>query len=99
MYRVLVDDNFDYMDEDDRWELGAIATAEEAIAACRAPVDRNLAEQVRPGMTAAELYDRYVSFCDDPFVVAPAGAPKVDFSAWNYAKERAEETCKATHTG
>ena len=38
MYRVLVDDNFDYMDEDARWELGTFATADEArksqIRAC-----------------------------------------------------------------
>ena len=32
MYRVLVDDNFHYQDENERWEAGAFVTAEEAGA-------------------------------------------------------------------
>ncbi|MGO9006742.1 MAG: hypothetical protein ACLQIQ_09260 [Beijerinckiaceae bacterium] len=93
MYRVMVDDNFDYMDEDDRWELGAFATAEEAVAACRALVDKDLARHFKPGMAAAELYELYVDFGDDPFIVATPGEPKIAFSAWDYAKRRAEDIC------
>jgi hypothetical protein len=99
MYRVLVDDNFDYMDEDARWELGAFATAEAAIAACRALVDANLAHHFKPGMAAAELYELYVSFGEDPFIVAAPGAPAVAFSAWDYAKMRAEEICGGSDSG
>jgi hypothetical protein len=95
MYRVLVDDNFDFMDEEDRWELGTFATAEEAFAACRALVDKHLMEHVKPGMAAAELYDHYVEFGDDPFIVTTPGTPSVKFSAWDYAKQRAEEICAA----
>lgn len=31
-YRVMVDDNFHYMDEDERYELGIFSTADEVIA-------------------------------------------------------------------
>ena len=41
-YKVLVDDNFDYMDQDKRHEHGVFPTAEEAIAACKRIVDLNL---------------------------------------------------------
>jgi hypothetical protein len=95
MYRVLVDDNFDFMDEDDRWELGTFATAEGAVAACRALVDKNLARHFVPGMAAAQLYDLYVAEGDDPFIVAGPGEASVKFSAWEYAQERAEQICSA----
>jgi hypothetical protein len=38
-YKVMVDDNFHYMEEDERWEYGTFATAEEALDACRRLVD------------------------------------------------------------
>ena len=40
-YKVMVDDNFHYM-EDDRYELGTFSTIEEAIAACKRIVDDDL---------------------------------------------------------
>ena len=43
-YKVMVDDNFHYMDEDERWEYGTFPTVEEALAACRKVVDASLAE-------------------------------------------------------
>jgi hypothetical protein len=97
MYRVMVDDNFDYMDEEDRWELGSFATAQEAIAACRALVEKDLADYFKPGMTAAELYELYVDFGDDPFIVGTPGEPWIKFSAWDYAKKRAEEICSGAN--
>jgi hypothetical protein len=92
-YRVMVDDNFHYMDEDERGQAGSFATAEEAIAACRKLVDDWLARHHKPGMTADELYDHYISFGDDPFVVATQGAAAADFSAWTYARERTRAIC------
>lgn len=92
-YRVLVDDNFHYMEEDERRELGTFGSAEEAVAACRKIVDGWLAENFKPGMTASELYESYVSFGEDPFVVAPPGAERVSFSAWEYAMERTQAVC------
>jgi hypothetical protein len=94
-YQVMVDDNFHYMEENERWEYGTFATAEEAIAACRRLVDESLVGEYRPGMTATQLYDRYTSFGDEPFIVAPAGSAKVDWSARDHARSRVEALCAA----
>lgn len=90
-YRVLVDDNFHYMDEGERYELGRFDSLDGAIAACRKIVDDFLRGQYEPGMAASELYSRYRSFGEDPFVVPP-DAPR-PFSAWDYARERCAELC------
>jgi hypothetical protein len=95
-YRVMVDDNFHYQDESERRELGVYKTLEEALAACRAVVDRSLSEEYRPGISAEKLFDRYTSFGEDPFIRAVDGANEgVLFSAWTYAKERCEAICGA----
>jgi hypothetical protein len=90
-YKVMVDDNFHYMKEDERWEYGTFASAEEALAACRRLVDEALLEEYRDGATAEQLFVRYSSFGDDPFIVALGDAPKVEFSAQEYAQQRALE--------
>ncbi len=91
-YKVMVDDNFHYMDEDERWEFANVTTADEALAACRKLVDWSLLREYewRRGQTAELLFDRYVSFGDEPFVVASEGAEKIEFSARTHARERAE---------
>jgi len=91
MFRVLVDDNFHYQDESERYELGTFATLDEAVAACRRIVDEDLAAQLKPGMTAEELYRLYTMFDRDPFIVVPGGEPAVQFSAWDYARKRCDE--------
>jgi hypothetical protein len=92
----MVDDNFHYQDSDERWEHGSFSTAAEALAACRRVIDESLLhEYSEGGVTAEKLYDRYGSFGDEPFVVAPQGAPKVDFSARSYARARAIELTAA----
>jgi len=95
-YTVMVADNFHYMDEDERWEYGTFATPEEALAACRKLVDEWLALNHKPGMTAAELYSQYMSFGDDPFIIAPNEAQGAAFSAWDYARERSAILCGRT---
>jgi hypothetical protein len=88
-YKVIVDDNFDYMDLDKRYERGVFLTAAEAISACKRIVDSNLTDFMQPGMTASELYNAYTGFGDDPFIVCVnAGDEPVRFSAWEYAEER-----------
>jgi hypothetical protein len=91
-YKVLIDDNFHYMDESERVTHGVFATADEALAACRSIVDDFLTDALEPGMSATDLYERYVSFGDDPFIVPvdQKGAP-VAFSAWEYARQRCEK--------
>jgi hypothetical protein len=90
-YKVMVDDNFHYMDEGERSEYTTFPTADEAIETCRRLVDESLLEEYRSGATADELYERYISFGDEPFVVAIGGAEKVEFSARNYARRRVQE--------
>jgi hypothetical protein len=89
---VLIDDNFHYMDESERVTHGVFGTADEAIAACRSIVDECLAKAFKPGMSATDLYDQYVHFGDDPFIlpIDPEDQP-VKFSAWDYARERSEK--------
>jgi hypothetical protein len=93
-YKVMIDDNFHYMEENERRELGSYDSAEEAIAACRNVVDTWLAANYKPGMSSAELIEQYKSFGDDPFIVALPGAPaETKFSAWDYAAGRAQAMC------
>lgn len=91
-YSVYVDDNFHYMDEEERYKLGDFATLDEAIAACKRMVDGFLGAEVTPDATATERYEAYTQFGPDPFIVTDdpdAGHPA--FSAWGYAKERCGE--------
>jgi hypothetical protein len=91
-YKVMVDDNFHYMEEDERDEVGTFSTIEEAIAACKQIVDNSLRHLAKgKTYTPDELYDYYTSFGSDPFIVAldPKGG-RPSFSAWNYAKERSQ---------
>ncbi len=90
-YKVMVDDNYHFMDETERYELGVFATAEEAIAASRAIVDEFLTKAYKPGITAEELEKGYKGFGEDPFIVVVGGTDEpARFSAWEYAKERSQ---------
>jgi hypothetical protein len=97
-YKVIVVDNFNDMDEDERYELGTFSTLDEAFAACKQMVDEDLREFAKgKNYTPDELYDCYTSFGSDPFIVAldpKDGQPS--FSAWNYAKERSQVVAGAT---
>jgi hypothetical protein len=93
-YKVLVDDNFHYMDLDARREQGTYETVEEALAVCRGIVDHYLAGKYAPGVSTKALYDDYVCFGEDPFIVVLDGVDdRAKFSAWSYAKERCRAMC------
>jgi hypothetical protein len=82
------------MDPEERREHGIYDSAQDALAACRAIVDSSLQEGYRPGMSAEALYQSYVSFGDDPFIVVIGGQDdEAKFSAWRYAEERARAIC------
>lgn len=88
-FKVYVDDNFHYQDESARYELDEYGSYEAAVAACKSIVDRYLTAAYKEGMSAAELYESYLSFGEDPFVVPePENA---SFSSWEYAKIRCSE--------
>ena len=86
-YVVFVDDNFHYMDEDERYRLGEYQTYEEAVQACQAIVDEFLASEFKPNVTAAKLYAQYEQFGEDPFIVPD----EKKFSSWEYARKRSHE--------
>ena len=91
-YVVMVDDNFHYMDEDERYKLGEFAEAGVAIEHCRRIVDEYLESAYKPGMQSSELWDSYVSFGEDPFILSVDATP-VGFSAWDYGRGRCAEIC------
>lgn len=86
-YKVLVDDNFHYMDQEHRYSFGEFDTFEAAVAACQQIVDEVLEEAYKTGMKAEELYQVYIGFGEDPFIVGG----DIPFSAWDYAKERSAQ--------
>ncbi len=90
-FEVFVDDNYHYMDEESRYRAGFFASYEEALAVAKAIVDEFLERCHRPGMTSKELYQGYVGFGEDPFII-PSGA--TPFSAWEYARTRCMELCR-----
>lgn len=90
-FKVLVDDNYHFMDEDERYELGNFPTLEAAIAASKQIVDDFLLSGMKQGTTAKELYSGYVAFGEDPWVATGDGVRH--FSAWDYAKRRCDEIC------
>lgn len=69
-YEVHIDDNFHFMDEDERYKLGQFRTAKAAIRAAKKIVDEFLRSGYTPGMTAEELYQAYTSFGEDPFILS-----------------------------
>jgi hypothetical protein len=94
-YRVMVDDNFHYMDKSRRYLKGEYAAYAEALAMCREIVDQFLRCEYVSGMPASALYFRYMMFGEDPFIVDRSGPPDPSpgFSAWDYAKVRCQELC------
>lgn len=96
-FRVIVADNFNYMDPDSSYELPPFDDLESAVAACQKIVDDCLASSYEPGMTADALYASYTSFGEDPYIVSDE-IDGVPFSAWKYAREQAERLVEQKNT-
>ncbi len=86
-YTVLVDDNFHFMDESERYRSGQYDSLSKAIAHCKMIIDDFLISALEPNITAEELYSSYTMFGEDPYI------PESDksFSAWEYAESRSKE--------
>jgi len=91
VYEVMVDDNYHYVDESERYRLGAFDSCAEATAACRKLVDEYLLSAAKPGMAAEELWESYAAFGEDPFIVSTDEG--CAFSAWDYARQRCHDLC------
>ncbi len=90
-YTVMVDDNFHFMDESERYKMGEYESYDEAVSRCKAIVDDYLHSALEPNMTAEELYSSYTMFGEDPYI-SNIGIDK--FSSWDYAKVRCKEFTK-----
>lgn len=96
-FKVMVDDNYHYMDESERYEHGEFRTLSEAIAASRRIVDEYLLSVFQPGMPTDQLLTSYLMFGEDPFIVSTDPAHHgVLFSARDYARERCQAICEPT---
>ena len=91
-YQLQCDDNFQFMRDGGSDLHGQFPSAEVAIAAAKAIVEKSLRHLYRPGMEADELYEDYMDFGDDPFI--RTDDPSCRFSAWTYAESRCPEICR-----
>jgi hypothetical protein len=96
-YLVRATDMYEAPGEGD-WTVGAYASCDEALAACRALVDEHLLagyrRAIEDGRTVApaDLLRGWEGFGDCPWVVT--ADPDCRFEAHEYAARRAEELCK-----
>jgi hypothetical protein len=90
VYRLFVDDNFRFMDDEARDPSGLFFDYRVALGVAKGIVYGSLDENYEPGMSAGELMGRYLYFGESAFIVpTPEGEPY--FSAREYAKAMAEE--------
>ena len=78
-YKVLVDDNYHYMDESKRSAVGSYDSLEEAINKCRELTIESLEHFFETGITPAKLSAQWAMFGEDPYIVGADGS--VPFSA------------------
>lgn len=90
-YRLVIYDNFHYMDESEVYESGSYETYDDAVAAAKAIMREFLHSAHKPGMSANELHEIYVGFGEDPTVAPSDTEPR--FSAWDFAKAECAEIC------
>ncbi|HEX8600854.1 MAG TPA: hypothetical protein VF952_20330 [Chloroflexia bacterium] len=91
-YKVLVNDNFHYMDASESYQFAEFDSCTAAVTACVKIVDDYLLANYKPGMTTEELYRNYTTFGEDPFVLTKD--EQCQFSAWNYARQRCDVLCE-----
>lgn len=91
-WKVMISDNFDW-EYVPRTPSAEFDTLEEAIGLCKSVVDAWLVIELEPGMQPAELFDRYTTFGEDPWVLGGGANGGVPFRAWDYARQRCQELC------
>lgn len=92
---VLVDDNFHFMDEDERYVLGTYPNYLSAENACKALLRRELRgiHADKPEASAGELYGEWLSFGESPFIEGGA------FIASGYVREEANRLTRFKRFG
>jgi hypothetical protein len=92
-YELYVDDNYNYMDDDERYKAGEFDTIDEAIAAAKKIVDEFLLLtcKKRPDISSEELYAVYKTSGEDPWI----HPNYTDYNSWDYAEARCKEICES----
>ena len=79
IYKVIIDDNYHYMDESKRSAAGSYNSLEEAIEKCRELTIKSLEGFYEKGIAPEELSAQWAMFGEDPFIVG--SSESVPFSA------------------
>jgi hypothetical protein len=89
-YRVMVDDNFHYMDERYRECAGTFDNYEDALGLAQKITFESVVSN--ESSTAAETFQKYKDFGKDPFIqpFGEAEPPEENYSAWTTAEMLAE---------
>jgi hypothetical protein len=93
-YRIIVDDNFHFMDESESYNSGSFSTYEEAVAKCKTIIDDFLGDAVRPDDTPEGLYSTFVMYGETPHI---CGEKLGNFSATDYARQRCSDLTNASY--
>ena len=78
-YKVVVDDNYNYMDADARYTVGSYDSLVEAVEKCEELTITSLKHLYEKGITPDELSAQWALFGEDPFIIGADGS--VPFSA------------------
>jgi hypothetical protein len=83
-WKVYEDGNLHPYDEDERIFVGEYRSLKKAERVCRKRIESYLRDEKarHPGIRGADLYDYYLNFGPDPFIIGGG------FRAWKYAEKR-----------
>ncbi len=87
IYKVYVDDHYNYQNESQRNLAGGFADLDSAIAKCCLIADAELKKIYKPKMTGEELFRIYCMQGKNLRI------ENSDFSVWDYAKTKSGEIC------
>src|SRR5690554_5634375 len=86
-------DNYHFMDEEEAYNSGSFDTYEDAVVAAKVIIDDALAYNLKFGIKPEELNIYFSVFGEAPVVIPFDPRVKEPFSAFDYARARAEEIC------
>ena len=93
-YKVIVDDNFHFMEKSESYSSGVYDTYEEAVVKCKEIIDGFLESAKNTDENTEQLYSTFVMYGETPHI---HGEKLGDFSATNYAKQRCKEMSVQYH--
>ena len=98
-YKVYVDDNYHYMDKDERYPAASYDSLEEALQKCREIVIRSLEDLYEKGIIPENLSAQWSMFGEDPFITGAGGGGPVPFSARKFVTAELCQGIIENHNG